>query len=52
MKYISIHFTDNHREVTTAISVDEANQVLRTGFDFITEKNGIMLSGDRRGFPV
>ena len=44
MKYISmIHFTDNQYEVTTATTVEEAKQILSTGFDFITEKNGIML---------
>jgi hypothetical protein len=38
-----IHFTDNQYEITTAITVEEAKQILSTGFDFITEKNGIML---------
>lgn len=44
MKYISmIHFKDDEFEVTTATTVEEAKQVLSTGFDYITEKNGIML---------
>ncbi|MGA2310020.1 MAG: hypothetical protein ABSG57_10810 [Candidatus Bathyarchaeia archaeon] len=44
MKYFSmIHFKDDEFEVTTATTVEEAKQVLSTGFDYITEKNGIML---------
>jgi hypothetical protein len=37
-----IHFTDDQYEVTTA-TVEEAKQILSTGFDYITEKNGILL---------
>jgi integrase len=44
MKYISmIHFKDDDFEVTTATTVEEAKQVLSSGFDYITEKNGVML---------
>jgi integrase len=44
MKYIGlIDFNDDEFEVTTATSVDEAKQVLSAGFDYVTEKNGIML---------
>jgi integrase len=44
MKYISmIHFEDDEFEVTTATTVDEAKQVLSAGFNYITEKNGVML---------
>jgi integrase len=44
MKYIGmIDFKDDEFEVTTATSVDEAKQVLSAGFDYVTEKNGIML---------
>jgi hypothetical protein len=44
MKYIGMfHFTDDQHEVTTATAIEEAKQILSTGFDYITEKNGIML---------
>ena len=44
MKYIGmIDFKDDEFEVTTATSVEEAKQVLSAGFDYVTEKNGIML---------
>ncbi|HEX9261569.1 MAG TPA: tyrosine-type recombinase/integrase [Candidatus Bathyarchaeia archaeon] len=44
MKYIGmIHFKDDQYEVTTATTIEEAKQVLSAGFDFVTEKNGIML---------
>ncbi|MFX1521534.1 MAG: hypothetical protein ACFFCD_16625 [Promethearchaeota archaeon] len=44
MKYIGmIHFKDSEFEVTTATTVEEAKQVLSAGFDYVTEKNGIML---------
>ena len=38
-----IHFKDDEFEVTTATTVDEAKKVLRAGFDYVTEKNGIIL---------
>jgi hypothetical protein len=44
MKYISmIHFKNDEFEVTTATTVEEAKKVLEAGFDYITEKTGIML---------
>jgi integrase/predicted RNA-binding Zn-ribbon protein involved in translation (DUF1610 family) len=44
MKYISmIHFKDDEFEVTTATTVEEAKKVLEAGFNYITEKTGIML---------
>ena len=44
MKYIRlIHFEDNEFEVATATTVEEAKQILTAGFDYITEKSGIML---------
>ena len=44
MKYISmIHFKNDEFEVATATTVDEAKSVLSAGFDFVAEKNGIML---------
>jgi hypothetical protein len=44
MKYISmIHFKGDEFEVTTATTVEEAKKVLEAGFDYITEKTGIML---------
>jgi integrase len=44
MKYIGmIHFKDDEYEVATATTVEEAKQVLSAGFEYITEKNGIMI---------
>jgi integrase len=44
MKYIGmINFKDDEFEVATATTVEEAKQVLSVGFDYVTEKNGIML---------
>jgi hypothetical protein len=44
LKYIGmIHFKDDQFEVTTATTVEEAKQVLSAGFEYVTEKNGIML---------
>lgn len=44
MKYIGmITFKDDEFEVATATSVEEAKKILEAGFDYIAEKNGIML---------
>ena len=44
MKYIGmIHFKDDEFDVTTATTVEEAKQVLSAGFEYVTEKDGIML---------
>ena len=44
MKYIHmITFKDDEFEVATATTVEEAKSVLATGFDYVTEKDGIML---------
>jgi hypothetical protein len=44
MKYIGmIHFKDDEFDVTTATTVEEAKTVLTAGYDYVTEKNGIML---------
>jgi hypothetical protein len=44
MKYIGmLEFKDNDFEVTTATTVDEAKEILTAGFDYVMEKNGIML---------
>ncbi len=44
MKYIGmINFKTDEFEVTTATTVDEAKQVLSAGFEYVTEKSGIML---------
>ena len=44
MKYISmIHFKDDEFEVTTATTIEEAKQVLSAGFDYVTQKDSIML---------
>jgi len=44
MKYIHmIHFKDDEFEVTTATTIEEAKQVLSAGFDYVTQKDSIML---------
>ncbi len=44
MKYISmINFKDDEFEVATATTVEQAKKVLSDRFDYVTEKNGIML---------
>ena len=44
MKYIRmIRFKDDEFEVTIATKVEEAKKVLVAGYDYATEKNGIML---------
>ena len=44
MKYIGmVHFKGNEFEVTSATTVEEVKQTLSAGFDYVTEKNGIML---------
>jgi hypothetical protein len=44
MKYISmIHFKDDEFDITTATNVEEAKQVLSAGFDYVAQKDGVML---------
>lgn len=44
MKYTQlIQFKDDDYEVTSATTVEEAKQILSAGFDYVTEKDGIML---------
>jgi hypothetical protein len=44
MKYIGmINFRDDEFEATTATTVEEAKKILSSGFNYITEKNSIML---------
>lgn len=44
MKYIHmINFKDDEFEVGTATTVEEAKKLLSVGFDYVTEKDGIML---------
>ncbi len=44
LKYTQlIQFKDDEYDVATAITVEEAKEILSAGFDYITEKNGIMI---------
>jgi integrase len=44
MKYIGmIHFKEDEFEVATATTVEEAEQVISAGFEYVTETKGIML---------
>jgi len=44
LKYTQlIQFEDNEYDVATATTVEEAKKVLAIGFDYITEKKGIMI---------
>ena len=53
MRYIGmIHFKDDEFDVTTATTEDEAKTILATGYDYVTEKNGIMLFRKPKRFKV
>ena len=44
MKYTQlIHFKDSEYEVATATTIEEAKTIIAAGFEYIAEKNGIML---------
>jgi len=44
MKYTQlVHFKEDEFDVAIATTVEEAKDLLAIGFDYITEKNGIML---------
>jgi len=44
MRYTQlVHFKDDESEVETASTIKEAKELLKIGFDYITEKNGVML---------
>ena len=44
MKYTQlIQFKGDEYDVATATTVDEAKKVLEAGFEYVAEKNGIML---------
>jgi len=44
MKYIhTLNFKDDEFEVTTATDVEEAKKVLEAGFEYVTQKDDIML---------
>jgi integrase len=44
MKYTQlVTFKDDEFEVSTATTVEEAKKTLAVGFEYVTEKNGIML---------
>jgi hypothetical protein len=44
MKYTQlIQFKDSEYEVTSATTVEKAKAVLAAGFEYVTEKDGIML---------
>jgi len=38
-----VHFKDDEFDVATAATVEEAKELLAGGFDYIAEKDGIML---------
>jgi len=53
MKYTQlVHFKDDEFHVATATTVEEAKELLATGFDYITEKNGIMLFRKPKTFHI
>lgn len=44
LKYTQlVQFKDDEFDVATAINIEEAKELLAAGFDYITEKNNIML---------
>jgi len=53
MKYSGmINFKTNEYEVTTATDVEEAKKVLAAGFEYVIEKQGIMLSRKTKRFTT
>jgi hypothetical protein len=38
-----VHFKDDEFDVETATTVEEAKELLKIGFDYITDRNGISL---------
>ena len=53
MKYIHmIHFKDDEFEVGSATTVEEAKKLLTVGFDYVTEKDGIMLFRRPKRFSI
>jgi hypothetical protein len=53
MKYIGmIQFKDEKFDVTTATTVEEAKIILAAGYDYITEKSGIMLFRKPKDSPM
>ncbi len=53
MKYTQlVNFEDDEFEVATATTIEEAKQLLAVGFDYFTEKNGIISSEDLKGLVV
>lgn len=47
-----IQFKDDEFDIATATTVDEAKELLGGGFDYITEKNNIMLFRRPKRFGV
>jgi hypothetical protein len=44
MKYTQlIQFKDDEYDVATATTLEEAKQVLSSGFEYVTEKNGTII---------
>lgn len=44
MKYTQlVQFNDDEFEVATATTVEQAKELLAVGFDYVTDKNDIML---------
>ena len=53
MKYTQlVTFKDDEFEVATATTVEEAKKTLAVGFEYVTEKNGIMLFRRPKRFAV
>lgn len=53
LKYTQlVHFKDDEFDVATATAVDEAKELLAAGFDYITEKNNIVLFRRPKRFGV
>jgi hypothetical protein len=53
MKYIHmLNFKDDEFEVTAATDIEEAKKILSAGFDYVTQKDGIMLFRKPKRFKV
>lgn len=49
---LAVQFKDDQFHVATATTVDEAKELLEQGFDYVTEKNGILLFRKPKMFKV
>jgi len=52
VEVLIVHFKDDQFDVATATTVEEAKRLLATGFNYIMEKNRIMLFRKPKMFQI